>query len=217
MRRLVLLLLAGLGGIGVGACSYDLRVAPCQISCASDLECPGGLACTAGRCQARGADVCRADAATPADAPGAAAGPEAGAPSGPEAGAGGGPEAGPPVAGGCAATGCAPGRVCCPAGQRCAGMCVEDCRGLLAGCGGGDVCNAAIGICQPPPAPGPDAGSSAPPLCGGRACGPGQVCCPPGLGCANMCVGDCRLGAHCPSNLACNPANGVCTPPDRLP
>lgn len=63
-----------------------------------------------------------------------------------------------------------------------------------------------------------DAGTDAPSNDAGACgvCNAGQVCCSAPLGCAGMCVGDCRMGGPCPSGLVCNGASGVCTPPALL-
>ncbi len=48
-------------------------------------------------------------------------------------------------------------------------------------------------------------------LCG--TCPSGHVCCEAPLGCAGMCVADCRMGGNgCPTGLTCDPGTGVCSP-----
>jgi len=53
---------------------------------------------------------------------------------------------------------------------------------------------------------GNDAGSC------GMTCPSGSVCCEAPLGCAGMCVQDCRNGGSCSPGLTCNMATGVCSP-----
>jgi hypothetical protein len=48
--------------------------------------------------------------------------------------------------------------------------------------------------------------------CGSTTCQQGSVCCQAPLGCANMCVPDCRTGGSCPGGLTCNSSTGVCSP-----
>jgi hypothetical protein len=54
----------------------------------------------------------------------------------------------PPPDGGASCGTCDPGRVCCPSGQPCAGMCVPDCRAGGA-CPDGLTCDSASGVCKP--------------------------------------------------------------------